>query len=118
MLEDHNHNALAQSYNFDGLDFQNLIYNVGRWAEERNITKEGGATSFSQLRKLHEEANEFEMAENHYDACLEFGDILVVVLQIARLRGFDINQCLSMAYEKIRRRTGKMVDGVFQKDAT
>ena len=116
LLEDHNHSAVAQSANFDGGDFQNLIYNVGRWAEERNITKEGGATSYSQLRKLEEEIREFEEAANHYDAFLEFGDILVVVLQIARLRGLDINQCLSMAYEKIRHRKGRMENGVFVKE--
>ena len=93
-----------------------LVEQVCLWAEARNITAEGGATSYTQIPKLIEEVKEFEAAENEHEAKLEFGDILVVCIQIARLRGLDMVECLDLAYEKIKDRKGRMVDGRFVKE--
>lgn len=95
----------------------NLVQVLAKWAEDRNITAEGGATSYSQLKKLHEEVEEFANAETEEEAKLEFGDILVVCIQVARLRGLDMVECLELAYQKIKTRTGRMENGVFVKDA-
>lgn len=93
-----------------------LVDLVDDWALARNITAEGGATSYTQIPKLIEEVKEFEAAENEHEAKLEFGDILVVCIQIARLRGLDMVECLDLAYEKIKDRKGRMVDGRFVKE--
>ena len=98
-------------------DIADTIYKICEWAEARNITAEGGATSYTQLGKLQEELWEFRDAETEEEAKLEFGDILVVCIQIARLRGLDMVECLGLAYEKIKTRTGRMEKGVFIKDA-
>ena len=90
---------------------------VCQWGEDRNITSEGGATSYTQIPKLIEEVYEFRDAKTEEEAKLEFGDILVVCIQIARLRGFDLDECLVLAYDKIKIRTGRMEKGVFIKDA-
>ncbi len=97
-------------------DFEQLTHCVCDWAKLRNITAEGGATSYTQIPKLLEEVKEFEAAENEHEAKLEFGDILVVCIQIARLRGLDMVECLDLAYEKIKDRKGRMVDGRFVKE--
>ena len=97
-------------------DFEQLTHCVCDWAKRRNITAEGGATSYTQIPKLIEEVKEFEAAENEHEAKLEFGDILVVCIQIARLRGLDMVECLDLAYEKIKDRKGRMVDGRFVKE--
>ena len=116
MLEDKNTQtplALEEGYE---AKFAFLVDRVSEWAIERNITAEGGATSYSQLNKLHEEVDEFAAAENEHEAKLEFGDILGVCIQVARLRGLDMVECLELAYEKIKTRTGRMENGVFIKD--
>lgn len=94
-----------------------LVYLISEWAEARNITAEGGATSYSQLKKLREEVTEFENATTEEEAKLEFGDILVVCVQVARLRGLNMVECLDLAYQKIKYRKGRMIDGVFVKEA-
>ena len=95
-----------------------LIARLNAWAEARNITAEGGATSYTQIPKLIEEVYEFRDATTEEEAKLEFGDILVVCIQIARLRGLDMVECLDLAYNKIKTRTGRLENGVFIKDAS
>lgn len=111
----------SEQFHWDGLEanpLEDLIYRVGKWAEERNITAEGGATSYTQIPKLVEEVYEFRDATTEDEAKLEFGDILVVCIQIARLRGLDMVECLDLAYNKIKTRTGRLENGVFIKDAS
>lgn len=96
--------------------FHDTVHSVNRWAVDRNITAEGGATSYTQIPKLIEEVYEFRDAETEEEAKLEFGDILVVCVQIARLRGLDMGECLQLAYEKIKDRKGTMIDGRFVKE--
>lgn len=120
-IEDKNLQAEVMAELIDGVssnhnDISDLVYRISNWAEERNITSNGGATSYTQIPKLIEEVKEFEAAENEHEAKLEFGDILVVCIQIARLRGLDMIECLDLAYEKIKDRKGRMVDGRFVKE--
>lgn len=120
-LKDNNTGCLTQAeqFHWDGLEvnpLEALIYSIGKWAEDRNITAEGGATSYTQIPKLIEEVNEFRDAKTEEEAKLEFGDILVVCIQIARLRGIDMVECLDLAYQKIKDRKGRMIDGRFVKE--
>ena len=93
-----------------------LVFHISQWALDRNITAEGGATSYTQIPKLIEEVYEFRDATTEEEAKLEFGDILVVCIQIARLRGLDMVECLDLAYNKIKDRKGRMIDGRFVKE--
>lgn len=45
------------------------------------------------------------------------GDITVVLIVYCMQRGLDIQECLEAAYEEIKDRKGKIVDGVFVKEA-
>lgn len=121
MIEDNNINPieLANPFNNIGASQRTvagLVEDVAKWAEARNITAEGGATSYTQIPKLIEEVYEFRDATTEEEAKLEFGDILVVCIQIARLRGLDMVECLELAYNKIKERKGKMIDGRFVKE--
>lgn len=118
-LKDKNLDAHTISTHFtkDGVEMGYLVYLIAKWAEDRNITAEGGATSYTQIPKLIEEVYEFRDAETEEEAKLEFGDILVVCIQIARLRGLDMVECLDLAYNKIKERKGRLVNGVFVKEA-
>lgn len=89
------------------------------WGVARNITAEGGATSLSQIKKLKEEVQEIEdalLAGDEKAAKDGIGDSMVVILQICRLAGFDLVECLHMAYNEIKDRKGTMIDGVFVKE--
>ena len=44
------------------------------------------------------------------------GDIIVVLINIATRNNLTLEQCLEVAYNDIKHRTGKMVGGVFVKD--
>ena len=117
-LQDKNTTAtdMYQSLMDDDVYLPEVVFNLCKWAEDRNITAEGGATSYTQIPKLIEEVYEFRDATTEEEAKLEFGDILVVCIQIARLRGLDMVECLDLAYNKIKDRKGRMIDGRFVKE--
>lgn len=47
---------------------------------------------------------------------LEMGDIFVTLIVLCNQIGIEPIKCLDMAYEKIKDRTGKTIDGVFVKE--
>lgn len=86
------------------------------WARERNIIQ--GATQASQAEKLFEENGELVRAliEDDIDKFVDaVGDIVVVLTILAEMKDVSIEDCISTAYEEIKDRKGKMVDGVFVK---
>jgi NTP pyrophosphatase (non-canonical NTP hydrolase) len=46
----------------------------------------------------------------------DLGDMLVVMLNIMKRNNFTIEECLEMAYNDIKDRKGRMVDGIFVKE--
>ena len=44
------------------------------------------------------------------------GDMVVVLTNLAHLRGVNIETCIATAYDVISKRTGKMINGTFVKD--
>lgn len=88
------------------------------WARERNLIE--GSDAKSQFVKLIEEAGELAAAiARNDDAELSdaIGDCFVVLTILAAQRGFDIEQCIADAWLQIKDRKGRMVDGVFIKEA-
>ena len=45
------------------------------------------------------------------------GDMVVVLTNLAHQEGFAIESCIDSAYDVINKRTGKMINGTFVKDA-
>ena len=88
------------------------------WAEERGIYQKGDAKT--QYIKLMEEAGELAKAilksdeEEFVDA---IGDCVVVLVNLAKLKGYNIEDCINSAYDVIAKRKGTMVNGTFQKEA-
>lgn len=100
--------------------FERLCDRVFTWGLQRNITAAGGATSLTQIRKLKEEVSEIEaglLSDNEDEIRDGIGDTLVVLLQICRLGGFNLEDCLAKAWDSIKDRKGTMVNGVFVKEA-
>ena len=45
------------------------------------------------------------------------GDMVVVLTILAAQHGVDIEQCIALAWDEIKDRKGRMIDGVFVKEA-
>lgn len=88
------------------------------WAENRGLYEKGDIKT--QFIKLQEEVGELAKAILKNDS-LEFddaiGDCVVVLTNLAHLGGVTIEDCVNKAYNVIAKRTGKMENGTFVKDA-
>ena len=94
-----------------------MFEKIRQWAKERGLYKKGNATT--QYVKLQEEAGELAKAllKNDQPEVIDaIGDMVVVLTNLAYMRGVHIESCISSAYDIISKRTGKMVNGTFVKD--
>ena len=48
----------------------------------------------------------------------DLGDMLVVMINIMHRSGLTMDMCLQKAYDSIKDRKGKMVDGIFVKETS
>ena len=88
------------------------------WAKDKGIYAKGNSTT--QYVKLMEEAGELAKALLNNDKAEivdAIGDITVVLTNLAELEGLKIEDCIDTAYDTIKNRTGKMINGTFVKSA-
>lgn len=103
------------------------------WAKQKQILDK--STPLAQMLKTKEEVNELRDAIVAQDLGKEtfinhkgievntkeeiidsLGDILVTIIIGAELQGLKLEDCLESAYNVIKNRTGRMVNGQFLKD--
>ena len=122
------------------VDFEDLQNLTLAWADDKDLLHEENADK--QFMKFVEEVFEFKDSfttvklasqlweqlisqgininfENEFfkDMKLEMGDIFVTLIILCEQLGLDPVECLSMAYEKISKRTGKTINGTFVKES-
>ena len=103
-----------------GMDLPVLEQAVITWHNDRNLID--GSTDQAQLAKLTEEVGELARALRkekpfaNYQTADAIGDILVVLINIAKRNGLDLRVCLHRAYNEIKDRKGKTIDGIFIKE--
>jgi NTP pyrophosphatase (non-canonical NTP hydrolase) len=87
------------------------------WAAQRNLLN--GSSNRDQFLKLLEEVGELSHAIQKNDV-EEFkdaiGDVIVVLTIMAAQREIDVEDCIDHAWEQIKDRRGRMVNGVFTKE--
>ena len=94
-----------------------LVGLVEVWAVDKGLDT---ADSFKQFAKVAEEFGEIAAAlarsdkEELRDA---IGDTVVTLIILAKQQGMDLEECLQTAYDVIKGRTGKTVDGLFIKSS-
>jgi NTP pyrophosphatase (non-canonical NTP hydrolase) len=91
---------------------------IRKWADDRNLIE--GSTPAAQSEKFFEECGELTrgMVEDDIDQIKDaIGDCVVVLTILASQYGMTIEECIDAAYDEIKDRKGKMVGGVFVKDA-
>ena len=87
------------------------------WAKERGITNP--ENSRNQLLKTFEEMGEVSRAvlKNDRLGLIDgIGDVMVTLIILAEINDLDLEMCLSHAWNEIKNRTGKTVNGVFIKN--
>ena len=92
-----------------------LVKKVAQWHHDRNLIK--GATDKDQFCKLIQEAG--ELSDNickGKDVSDDIGDMIVVLINIAERNNLTLKECLEKAWDDIKDRKGKMVDGIFIKE--
>ena len=122
-----------------------IFNNIIQWANDRNIIK--GSTAQQQFPKLLEEIIELyatlhpeqdkraiiislidmiyqldekgkiKQAPQGKKVTDDVGDCQVVLAIIATQQGLTVKECLECAYDDIKKRKGKLINGVFVKES-
>ena len=99
------------------MEFRELENRVLIWAKEKGILEKGNP--MTQGLKTLEEVQELLVSLNvgDIDETVDaFGDILVTLIIGTHLLNLDLIGCGESAYNVIKGRKGKMIDGTFVKD--
>ena len=121
------------------MNFEELKTNVEEWAEDKDLLHSENAEK--QFMKFIEEVFEFKSEmdiwklykkfkrdenieqdfsiqefERWKNMRLEMGDIFVTLIILCKQLGIDCVECLQLAYDKISKRHGKTVNGLFIKE--
>ena len=93
-------------------ELTNLIV---QWLHDRNLID--GSSDKDQVLKLIQELGELsDSVCKGKDVKDDLGDMMVVMLNIMERQGVSMEECLSTAYNDIKDRKGRMVDGIFIKE--
>ncbi|MBT9717439.1 DUF1642 domain-containing protein [Enterococcus durans] len=94
-----------------------LITKVEQWAKDKGLDQ---ADPKAQFLKVAEEFGEIAsaMARSNDELFKDsVGDVIVTLIILSMQKGTNVQECLELAYNEIKGRTGKMVDGVFVKSS-
>lgn len=95
----------------------NLIQQVEQWSMDKNLHK---ANPDRQALKFYEEAGEVAAALSRDDKeALKdgIGDTVVTLIILAQQHGMTLERCLQYAYDEIKDRKGKTINGTFVKES-
>ena len=86
---------------------------IKQWHIDRNLID--GATDKDQVCKLIQEVGELsDSVCKGRDVSDDIGDCIVVLINIAVRNGLTLEQCMAQAYNDIKDRKGRMVDGIMR----
>ena len=94
-----------------------LIEDVQIWAMDKNLQN---ADSSKQFLKVAEEVGEVAAALARNDKAMltdGIGDVVVTLIILASQNGLSLEECLQTAYDEIKGRKGKTINGVFVKES-
>lgn len=96
----------------------NFFELIRSWAEDRNIIE--GSNRQAQFVKLIEELGELANGiskGNEHEVKDGIGDAMVVLTILAAQSGLTVEECLAQAWDDIKERKGRMVNGTFVKES-
>ena len=98
------------------MNLDELTFKIKDWAMARELDE---AQPEKQMLKLVEEVGELAqgLAKGNLDQVVDsIGDVYVVLKILSMQLDLNLSDCVSEAYDEIKDRKGKMVDGVFVKE--
>lgn len=98
-------------------DIQRFEELITQWATERGLFDP--PRPIPQALKTQEELDELFAAikaEDKAEIVDAIGDIVVTLVIQARIHGYTLSECMWAAWEQIKDRKGKTVNGMFIKD--
>lgn len=101
--------------------FEDLITKINEWADERNLKQADPKIQWMRVTEENGEIRDVLLKPTKFtepQAALKdaIGDTLVTIIVLAHQLDLDVTECLSIAYEEIKNRKGKMVNGTFVKE--
>ena len=99
------------------MNIQETTKRIKRWAEDRNLHT---ADPNKQALKLGEEFGELcqGLAKGNHELVVDsIGDMYVVMTILSLQMNLNIEDCINVAYNEIKDRKGKMINGVFVKES-
>ena len=107
------------------MNFEDLQKLTLEWAKDKDLLHEANAEK--QFMKFIEEVfefkTEFDDKQRFAPDCidinnlkLEMGDVFVTLIILCEQIGIDPEECLELAYDKIKNRKGKTLHGMFVKE--
>lgn len=101
--------------------FSDLITKINHWADERNLKHVDPKIQWMRVTEEAGEIRDVLLKPTKFtepQAALKdaIGDTLVTIIVLAHQLDLDVTECLSIAYEEIKNRKGKMVNGTFVKE--
>ena len=97
-------------------DINDLTVRINNWFDEKGLSD-----PVMQFAKLNEEVGEMahELTRGNKDTDEmkdAIGDTFVTLVGMAHHLGLDLSECINMAYQSIRNRKGKVIEGSFVKE--
>ena len=99
----------------------NLINKINRQADKRNLKQADPKIQWMPIIEDVGELRDVLLKPTKFtepQAALKdaIGDTLVTIIVLAHQLDLDVTECLGIAYEEIKNRKGKMVNGTFVKE--
>lgn len=98
-----------------------LIDKVNDWADERDLKQADPKIQWMRITEEVGEIRDVLLKPTKFtepQAALKdaIGDTLVTIIVLAHQLDLDVTECLGIAYEEIKNRKGKMINGTFVKE--
>lgn len=102
--------------------FSELITKVNEWADDRNLKQADPKIQWMRITEEVGEIRDVLLKPTKFtepQAALKdaIGDTLVTIIVLAHQLDLDVTECLGLAYEEIKNRKGKMINGTFVKES-
>jgi len=87
-----------------------------KWANDKDLLNKSPHKQFTKLLEEIGELAEALLYENKLEQMDAIGDIVVALTILSNQLDLDINECVISAYNNIKNRKGKTINGVFIKE--
>lgn len=95
-----------------------LTKRINQWAIERNLHNADPTKQILKLGEEYGELCEFITKDRKLATAKDaIGDMYIVLTILCLQLDLDIEECIEMAYDEIRDRKGKIVNGAFVKES-